>query len=311
MNTPVKFAWIGLGAMGGPMAAHLAAAGHRVKGFDLGEPATREGIEIVDSLAEAARGVDAIFMTLPAGPQVRATLGEPGGVFENADPGTLIIDCSSVDLEASRWCHSEAESRGFGFVDAPMSGSVTGAREATLTFMIGGHPENVALARRYARPMGTNFIELGGPTTGMAAKLCNNMMLFNNVVAAAESVQLAMALGIDPEAFWRLANVSTGHSWAQEHWYPVPGITPNSPANDGFEPTGFAAKNAQKDLANALKMGAEVGATMPVTTLSNRQLRLLIESGYGDKDSTFVNSLVFPKEIFEARRAHHDQEPTA
>ncbi|MHA2788584.1 NAD(P)-dependent oxidoreductase [Corynebacterium sp. S7] len=300
MANTFTFAWIGLGAMGGPMAAHLVSAGNKVKGFDLGEEAkkkaTESGVEMFDTVAEAVQGVDAVFMTLPAGPHVRSTLSEDNGVWDSIDEGTLIVDCSSVDLETSRWCHTESKQRGFGFVDAPISGSVTGAHDATLTFMLGGEPDNITRVREYIQPMGKTFVDLGGPTTGMAAKLCNNMMLFNNVSAAAESAKLAEKLGIDSKAFWELVNVSTGHSWAQEHWYPVAGVAEDAPSDHDFQPTGFAALGAHKDLTNALAAGEEVGAQLPTTKLSQEKLQKLIDEGHGKMDNTFVASLVFPEE---------------
>lgn len=313
MTTHHTYAWLGLGAMGGPMATHLVEAGHTVFGFDVSEQAKdtarANGITVVDTIAEAVREVDAVFMTLPAGPHVRSTLEGENGVWANAPTHTLIIDSSSVDLDTSRWCHDRSVELGFRFVDAPISGSATGAQDATLTFMLGGHPEAVAETRAHAQPMGKTFVELGGPTAGMAAKLCNNMMLFANIVASAEAIQLAKKLGIDPTAFWELVNVSTGHSWPQEHWYPIPGVAENSPANHGFAPTGFAAKNAVKDLSNALAAGDEVRADLPATTLAHQRLTTLIDQGLGELDSTFISSLVFPHEPLEGYHPDAEQSP--
>lgn len=307
--TTNTYAWLGLGAMGGPMAANLVKAGHTVKGYDLSDEAkaraTENSIEVVETVAEAVKDVDAIYLSLPAGPHVREVLESPEGIWANATQGTLIIDCSSVDLASSRYCHSGSAERGFNFVDSPVSGSIVGARDATLTFMMGGFPDNVKHAEEHSKPMGNAFFHLGGPSTGMAAKLCNNMMLFSNVVAASESVQMALKLGIDPKEFWNLVNVSTGHSWAVEQWYPVPGIAENSPANFGFAPTGFAAKNAAKDLANALSAADEIGMELPTTKQTRDRLHELMDAGLGEYDSTLVNSLLNPGGKLEGFNPEH------
>lgn len=298
MSNDKTLAWIGLGAMGGPMAAAQVKAGFTVQGYDISEKArtmaAETGVDIKEDNSEAVRDADVIFLSLPAGPQVRETLDGDAGVWANAKAGAVIIDTSSVDLETSQWSHDESEKRGFGFVDSPISGGVIGAHAGTLTIMLGGSDDAVAVARTYSEPYSRKIIHLGGPTTGMAAKLCNNMLLFTSVVATSEAVQLAVSKGIDQKAFWELLSSSTGHSWSQENWFPYPGVIETSAADKNFEPTGFPATGAHKDLQNALDMGATQGADLPFTQLAADRIQEIIDSGRGMKDVTLVNDLVFP-----------------
>jgi 3-hydroxyisobutyrate dehydrogenase len=183
-------AWIGLGNMGGPMTANLVAAGHDVVGFDLNaeanEAAAANGVRIAASVADAVSAADAVFTMLPKGAHVREVYEGDGGVWANAPITALLLDSSTVDIETSRACHDGSLERGFRFVDAPVSGGISGAAAGTLTFMLGGAASDVADARALVEPMAGNVFAVGGPTMGIAAKLANNMMLFISLIAAAE-----------------------------------------------------------------------------------------------------------------------------
>lgn len=292
-----RFAWIGLGNMGAPMAGNLVASGHPVRGYDLSdaarEDARRVGVDVVGSIAEAVADADVVVTMLPKGQHVRDVLSQDGGVFSNARPGTLIMDSSTVDIETSRWCHEEAPKHGMRFVDAPVSGGTSGAAAATLAFMIGGSEADVAEALEHVKPMSGKAFAAGGPTAGIAAKIANNMMLFITQMAASEGSQLAKHLGLDPKTFWEITTASSGMSWSQQTWYPVAGIVPSAAANNNFE-ASFRADLALKDVTLAVDAGKAAGLHLEAASLAQEQLHRLRDEGLGDKDCTLVVKYVTP-----------------
>jgi 3-hydroxyisobutyrate dehydrogenase len=284
-------AWIGLGHMGSPMSGNLVAAGHDVRGVDP-DPACRSaaaerGVQVVDSIAEAVQGADAVFTSLPRGEHVREVLGGAGGVWEAAPTRALLLDTSTVDVETSRWSHDESAARGFRFVDSPVSGGIAGAHAGTLTFMLGGEEAAVAEAAGLVEPMAGHVFRVGGPTMGIAAKLANNLMLFVSLLGVAEGSQLAAELGLDAETFFRVASVSSGDSWPLRTWYPVPGVVPTSPANRNFDAT-FTTVLAQKDLSFAVAAGDVAGLHLPASRVALEQFDRLIDEGYGGKDCSLI-----------------------
>lgn len=290
------YAWIGLGNMGGPMTANLVNAGHTVRGYDLNPQActaaAETGVQISDSIAHAMAGADAVFTMLPKGEHVRAVYEAQDGVWANATAQMLLLDSSTVDIESSRTLHDEATARGLSFVDAPVSGGISGAADATLAFMLGGAPELMERAQELISPMSGKIIVAGGPTSGIAAKICNNMMLFIDLMASAEGSQLADKLGLDPKVFWEIASVSSGRSWAQQTWYPVPDVIATAAANNNFEAT-FRVDLACKDVGLALDAGVMTGLDLPAAALASEHFDRLIDEGLGDKDcSLIVKNLV-------------------
>ncbi|QCR19364.1 NAD(P)-dependent oxidoreductase [Agrococcus sp. SGAir0287] len=295
-------AWIGLGAMGGRMSAHLVAAGHRVLGLDvvpaLVEAAAARGIEAAGSVADAVREADVVVLSLPRGEHVRQVLDGADGVWAHARPGTLVLDTSTVDVATSRWCHEESAARGHRFVDAPVSGGVSGAEAGTLAVMLGGEERHVADATHVVAPFAGSTIHVGPATHGIAAKLVNNMMLGIGMLAVSEGSQLAKHLGLDPHAFWRVASVSSGDSWPLRTWYPVPGIVDASPANRGFEP-GYSTDLAEKDLSLAVAGADETGVHVPAARIVLEQLRALQAEGLGGMDCTLVARFASPDGTLE------------
>lgn len=291
------YGWIGLGNMGGPMTTNLVAAGHQVKGYDLNPEACiaakEQGVEIVGSIAEAVQGSDAVFTMLPKGEHVRSVYEGKDGIWAHATAQTLLLDSSTVDIETSRFCHVGSLERGLKFVDAPVSGGISGAAAATLAFMVGGIPEHTAEAVEHIKPLAGKTIVAGGATTGIAAKICNNMMLFIDLMASAEGSQLAEKLGLDPKVFWEIASVSSGRSWAQQTWYPVPGVIDTSAANNNFDAT-FRVDLARKDVGLALDAGAMTGVKLPAATLAREHFDALIAEGLGDKDCSLIVKNVSP-----------------
>lgn len=291
------YGWIGLGNMGGPMSANLVEAGHTVRGFDLSgaalEAAQLRGVTAVESIAEAVEGAEVVFTMLPKGEHVRSVLEGPYGVWENASPSTLLVDSSTVDIETSRYCHAESTKRGFRFVDAPVSGGMSGAQAATLCFMLGGDLESVGAATDFIKPMAGRVIHAGDGGAGVAAKICNNMMLFIDMLANSEGSQLAEHLGLDPKVFWEICSVSSARSWAQQTWYPVPDIVESAASNRNFDAT-FSVDLAHKDALLALAAGEATGVKLPAAALAAEQLGQLQQEGLGGKDCSLIVKYATP-----------------
>ncbi|WP_432251736.1 3-hydroxyisobutyrate dehydrogenase [Streptomyces sp. HNM1019] len=251
-------AFIGLGHMGGPMAANLIKAGHRVRGHDLDakalKNATGAGVEPAGSAEEAVRDAEVVITMLPAG---RHVLGLYGEILGLARPGTLFIDCSTIDVADARTAHERAAAAGMRSLDAPVSGGVVGAEAATLTFMAGGGEEEFAEARPLLEAMGKKAVHCGGSGAGQAAKICNNMILGISMIAVSEAFVLGESLGLSHQALYDVASTASGQCWALSVNCPVPGPVPTSPADHDYRP-GFAASLMAKDLglaANAARAG--------------------------------------------------------
>ncbi len=290
----MRVAWIGLGNMGGPMAANLVAAGHHVVGFDLSEAAQAAaadgGVGISHSLAETVFGAEVVFTMLPAGRHVRTVLGGPDGVLANLSPGTLVIDSSTIDIDTARELHETVTAAGFRFLDAPVSGGVFGAQSGKLTFMIGGSDDALADARPLIEAMAGRIFHAGGPGSGQAAKIANNMMLGINLAALCEGSVLAARLGLDPKIFFEIASVSSGDSWALRNWYPVPGVVENAAVNRDFE-GGFAIDLMRKDVGLALEAGGSTNTDLPFAAMVVQYLDKMVELGWGGRDSTALVKL--------------------
>ncbi len=288
-------AWIGLGNMGGSMSVNLAKAGHEVRGFDLNAEAVAAaaagGVTPAGSIAEAVDGADVVFTMLPKGEHARAVYLGEAGVLAHADTRTLLVDSSTIDIASAQALHDAAAAAGFRFVDAPVSGGMSGAKAATLTFMIGGEAGAVADATEYIRPMAANIIPTGGATTGQAAKICNNLMLFINLASTAEGAVLADRLGLDKQVFWDIASVSSGDSWALRTWYPVAGVVPTAASNDGFAPT-FTTELANKDIGLAISAARDTGTPLELGEHVQQLFQRLIDSGQSGMDCSAIVKLV-------------------
>lgn len=265
MTTIVAF--IGLGHMGGPMAANLVRAGHRVLGHDLVDAclsaAAANGVVRAEFAADAASVADVVITMLPAGRHV-LSLYAPEGLLAAARPGTLFVDCSTIDVADSRAAHAAAQAAGHRSLDAPVSGGVVGADAGTLTFMAGGSQAAFAAAEPLLSVMGKKAVHCGAAGAGQAAKICNNMILGVSMIAVSEAFVLAESLGLSGQALYDVASAASGQCWALTVNCPVPGPVPASPANRDYRP-GFAAPLMAKDLslaANAVRAGgvdAELG----------------------------------------------------
>ena len=260
----MTIAFLGLGNMGGPMAANLVKAGHDVIGFDL-SPAARataaeHGVVVVEAIPDAVSTADTIITMLPNGAIVRSCYEE---LLPFVPTGALLIDSSTISVDDARGLHTLAAERGLEQIDAPVSGGVKGATAGTLAFMIGGTDEAVSAARSVLDPMAGKIIHCGGSGAGQAAKLCNNMLLAVQQIAVAEAFTLAEKLGLADQALYDVITGATGNCWAIESNCPVPGPAPASPANNDFAP-GFAAALMYKDLGLAMDAVVSTGARAPL-----------------------------------------------
>jgi 3-hydroxyisobutyrate dehydrogenase len=285
-------AFIGLGNMGGPMAANLVKAGHSVRGFDL-VPALRDraakgGVAVAADPVTAITGADVVVTMLPAAKHVRAVWSD---LVKHARKGALLIDSSTIDVENARAAHELAASAGFLSVDAPVSGGTGGATAGTLTFMCGGSKDAFAKANLILEAMGTRIVHCGGPGAGQAAKICNNMILGATMIATAEAFVLGEKLGLSHQALFDVASTSSGQSWSLTSYCPVPGPVRASPANNGYKP-GFAAALMLKDLRLSQEAAAATGATTPIGAAAAQLYALYAENGHAGADfSGIINFL--------------------
>jgi 3-hydroxyisobutyrate dehydrogenase len=279
-----KIAFIGLGNMGGPMAANLVKAGHKVIAFDLmaasRDQAKSDGAAVAASGAAAAKGADAVITMLPAGKHV---LGVWNEVIGSMTKGALIIDCSTIDVESAKQAHALAAKHGMASVDAPVSGGTGGARGATLTFMCGGAENAFAVAKPVLENMGKKIVHCGTAGAGQAAKICNNMILAVSMIAVSEAFSLAEKLGLSHQALFDVASTSSGQCWALTSYCPVPGPVPTSPANNDYKP-GFASALMVKDLTLAQDAAKAAGAATPLGKHAQEIYKAFDAAGYGGVD---------------------------
>jgi 3-hydroxyisobutyrate dehydrogenase len=256
----MQIAFIGLGNMGGGMAANLVKAGHVVRAYDLSaealERAEQSGCSPVATVAEALEGAEAVVSMLPNGKIVDSVYGEE--VLGKAPTGALLLDCSTIDVATARAVAQAAGSAGYAMVDAPVSGGIAAASAGTLTFMVGGPDEAFARAQPVLAAMGKTVIHAGGSGAGQAAKLCNNMLLAIHMIGTCEAFAMAQKLGLDPQTFYDISSVSSGQNWSMTSYCPVPGVGPVSPADNKYE-GGFATALMLKDLTLALAAADEAG----------------------------------------------------
>ncbi|MGB5111133.1 MAG: 3-hydroxyisobutyrate dehydrogenase [Mycobacterium sp.] len=259
-------AFLGLGNMGGPMAANLVAGGHTVHGFDLvpelRESAAANGVKTFDTGAAAVADADVVITSLPNGDIVKRCYAE---VLPAARPGALFIDTSTISVDDAREIHREALDGGFAQLDAPVSGGIKGAAAGTLAFMVGGEDDAFERAQPVLDAMAGKIIHCGSAGAGQAAKVCNNMVLAVQQIAVGEAFVLAEKLGLDKQKLFDVITGATGNCWAVSSNCPVPGPVPTSPANNGFKP-GFATALMNKDLGLAMAAVTSTGSAAPLGT---------------------------------------------
>jgi len=279
-----NIAFIGLGNMGGPMAANLVKAGHKVQGFDLvqasKDAAKADGISIAATAADAVKGAEIVVTMLPAGKHVLSVWKE---IIPSVGNSTLMIDCSTIDVESARLAHAHATDHNLAAIDAPVSGGTGGAKGATLTFMCGGTTAAFTKAKPVLENMGKKVVHCGEAGAGQAAKICNNMILGISMIGVSEAFALGEKLGLSHQALFDVASTSSGQCWSLTSYCPVPGPVPASPANNEYRP-GFAAALMLKDLRLSQEAAKAAGAATPLGAHAESIYDAFEKAGHGGVD---------------------------
>ncbi|RIX29311.1 3-hydroxyisobutyrate dehydrogenase [Sphingomonas edaphi] len=288
-----RVAFIGLGNMGGGMAANLVKAGHEVMAFDLSQDAlaraAANGCTVAESAEQAVQGVDAVVTMLPAGKHVAEVFRT--NVLLNAPKDAILMDCSTIDVATAKKVEDEAAFAGFTMVDAPVSGGIAAAEGGTLTFMVGGSDEAFTKASPYLEKMGKAVIHAGGPGAGQAAKIVNNMLLGVTMAGTCEAFVLAQKLGLDPQTFFDISSKASGQSWSMTSYCPVPGVGPETPADRNYE-GGFAAALMLKDLKLAMEAAQAAGAYTPMGGEAEELYQRFVDRGGAGKDFSALIKMI-------------------
>jgi 3-hydroxyisobutyrate dehydrogenase len=281
----MKIAFIGLGNMGGGMAAHLVKAGHEVQAFDLSEEALarakENGCATFTAVPDAVAGVDAVVTMLPNGGIVKSVY--TSDVIGKAPAGALFLDCSTIDVDTAREVAKLATDAGYAMVDAPVSGGIAAANGGTLTFMVGGTDEAFTKASTVLEPMAKKVIHAGAIGAGQVAKMCNNMLLAIHMIGTCEALKLAEKAGLDPQMFYEISSNATGYNWSLNDYTPAPGVGVNSPADNEYA-GGFASALMLKDLRLAMQGAQSSGASVPMGEHAMKIYEAFCEAGGGGKD---------------------------
>jgi 3-hydroxyisobutyrate dehydrogenase len=290
-----RIGFIGLGNMGLPMAQNLIKAGHQVEGFDVVGAAIDKLIAAggagVETAKMAAARADIVVTMLPAGQDVRDVYFGDSGVLQNVQSGTLLIDCSTIDVETARLVATAAAAKNLPMLDAPVSGGVGGAQAGTLTFMVGGPEAAFAQAKPILEKMGKTIVHAGGPGNGQAAKICNNMILGVSMIAVSEAFVLAEKLGLDAQKLFDIASKSSGQCWSMTSYCPVPGPVPTSPANRDYK-AGFTGAMMLKDLKLAQDAAVAAGARTPLGADAAKVYAQFVEAGQGARDFSGIIQMI-------------------
>lgn len=288
-------AFIGLGHMGGPMAANLAKVGYTVRAFDLVpaalDAARAAGVEVASSAVDAVRDAQVVISMLPASRHVEGLYLGANGILPAIADGALVIDCSTIAPEMARKVETAAAARALAMLDAPVSGGTAGAAAGTLTFIVGGDAAALERARPVLSAMGKNIFHMGGAGAGQVAKLCNNMALGVIMAVTGEAIALGVAHGLDAKVLSQMMAVSTSRSWATEVCNPWPGVLENAPAARGYE-GGFGNDLMLKDLGLAAEAAMGVGASIPLGELARNLYAMNSQAGRGRLDFSSVVALL-------------------
>jgi 3-hydroxyisobutyrate dehydrogenase len=289
--------FIGVGAMGRPMAANLIKKGFTVTAYDASAEALAAIVNLgaakAGSSADAARVSDVVITILPSSANVVAAYLGEGGVLEGAAAGRLCVDMSTIDPATSRLVAATASKRGIRFIDAPVSGGVPRAEDGTLAIMVGGDGKDVDEAHPVLAAMGANIIHVGPVGSGEVAKLCNNLIAGVAAVAVSEAFRIAEGFGVDPKVLTDVISKSSGNTFVMEHMHPVPGLVAKAPANRDYAP-GFTTDLMAKDLGLAVNAARELRVPVVVAPAAQQVLRLASSHGYGRKDFSSVYEFLRP-----------------
>ncbi|CAD2245065.1 3-hydroxyisobutyrate dehydrogenase [Xanthomonas arboricola] len=294
-HTMSKIAFIGLGNMGGPMAANLSKAGHQLRVFDLVpaalDAAVATGAHAASSAHDTLADAEIVISMLPASRHVEALYLGEAGILAQIPEGALVIDCSTIAPASARKLAAEAQARGLAVLDAPVSGGTAGAAAGSLTFIVGGAAQVLERARPVLQAMGKNIFHVGDNGAGQVAKLCNNMALGVIMAATGEALALGVAQGLDPAVLSQMMAVSTGRSWATEVCNPWPGVLPSAPASRGYS-GGFGNDLMLKDLGLVAESAVQAGVSIPLGELARNLYAINSQAGNGALDFSSVIKLV-------------------
>jgi 3-hydroxyisobutyrate dehydrogenase len=285
----MKIAFVGLGNMGGGMAANLVKAGHAVHAFDLAETALahakENGCTPFTDVRAAVAGVDAVVTMLPNGAIVESVY--TSDVLGHAPTAALLLDCSTIDVATARKVATDAAAQGYTMVDAPVSGGIAAANGGTLTFMVGGTDDAFARAEPILTAMGKAVIHAGAAGAGQAAKICNNMILGAQMISTCEAFVMAQKLGLDAQTFYDISSKASGQSWSMTSYCPVPGVGPKTPADNDYQ-GGFATALMLKDLKLAMEAATSVGATVPMGARAAELFQAFSDAGSAGLDFSAI-----------------------
>lgn len=285
----MKIAFIGLGNMGGGMAANLVKAGHEVNAFDLSESAlaaaAENGCATFTDASEAVQGAEAVVTMLPNGAIVKSVYSD--SVIGKAPTGAVLLDCSTIDVATAREVIAMAEGTGYDMVDAPVSGGIAAANGGTLTFMVGGTEAAFKRAEVILNAMGKAVIHAGDAGNGQAAKICNNMLLGIHMIGTCEAFAMAQKLGLDPQTFYDISSVSSGQCWSMTSYCPVPGVGPQSPSDNDYQ-GGFATALMLKDLRLAMEAADSADAAVPMGARAAALYEDFNGAGNGGRDFSAI-----------------------
>ncbi|KZX52939.1 3-hydroxyisobutyrate dehydrogenase [Erythrobacter sp. HI00D59] len=288
----MKIAFIGLGNMGGGMAANLVKAGHEVNAFDLSDEALAtagdNGCTTFTDASEAVQGVDGVVSMLPNGAIVKSVY--EGSVIGKAPEGAVLLDCSTIDVATAKQVIALAEAAGYDMVDAPVSGGIGAANGGTLTFMVGGTVKAFARAEEVLNAMGKAVIHAGDAGAGQTAKICNNMLLAISMIGTAEAMKMAEKLGLDPQKFYEISSQSSGYCWSLNAYTPLPGVGVESPADKDYQ-GGFATGLMLKDLKLAMDAAQTADASTPLGRHAKELYEQFAKDNAGLDFSAIIKSL--------------------
>ena len=288
----MRIAFIGLGNMGGGMAANLVKAGHEVNAFDLSEEALAaardNGCTTFTDASEAVQGVDGVVSMLPNGAIVKSVY--EGSVIGKAPEGAVLLDCSTIDVATAKEVIALAEAAGYDMVDAPVSGGIAAANGGTLTFMVGGTVKAFARAEEVLNAMGKAVIHAGDAGAGQTAKICNNMLLAISMIGTAEAMKMAEKLGLDPQKFYEISSQSSGYCWSLNAYTPLPGVGVESPADKDYQ-GGFATGLMLKDLKLAMDAAQTADASTPLGRHAKELYEQFAKDNAGLDFSAIIKSL--------------------
>ncbi|KAI0227010.1 3-hydroxyisobutyrate dehydrogenase, mitochondrial [Lamellibrachia satsuma] len=289
--------FVGLGNMGSHMAQNLLKKGYPVIAYDLSAEAVKTlvdaGGQSASSPAEVASQAKQLVTMLPSSPHVIEVYTGSNGIFTTVQSGSLLIDSSTIDPAVSKDMAAIAETHSASFVDAPVSGGVQAAKDAILTFMVGGKEAPFEQAKVLLSNMGKNVIHCGDVGTGETAKICNNMMLAISMIGLSEVTNLGIKLGMDPKLLAKVMNMSSGRCWSSEVYHPYPGIVETAPSNRNYE-GGFGSALMVKDLGLAQNAATATRAPTPLGSAAHQLYRLMTNLGYDKKD--FSSAFLFLQE---------------